>query len=234
MLGFALAGGGTSWSLSGALGGGKSDMFQAGLYGSTRAGPAYLSAALAYSTHWVSTDRTVTAGLTERLRADFVAHAFGARLESGYRFGAGFGVTPYAAMQVQGFNTPAYAEHAQSGTGTFALSYDADNKLATRSELGARFDSGHVFDDGTTLTLRSRAAWAHAFNADRSLSATFQTLPGARFPVTGALPADDALLVSAAAELRFAGGWSVAGRFDGEFAGGSHVIAGSGTLRYAW
>ena len=40
VLGFALGGGGTNWSLSQGLGGGKSDAFQAGLYGATRWGPA--------------------------------------------------------------------------------------------------------------------------------------------------------------------------------------------------
>ena len=45
MLGFALAGGGTGWGLSQGLGGGNSDAFQAGLYGSQRFGPWYVSAA---------------------------------------------------------------------------------------------------------------------------------------------------------------------------------------------
>src|SRR5262249_37414760 len=57
VVGFALAGGGTKWSLSEGLGGGKSDAFQAGLYGATRAGPAYLAAAFAFTNHWMSTDR---------------------------------------------------------------------------------------------------------------------------------------------------------------------------------
>src|SRR6516165_5902052 len=55
--GFALAGGGTDWSLSQGLGGGKSDALQAGVYGATRSGPAYLAAAFAFANHWMSTDR---------------------------------------------------------------------------------------------------------------------------------------------------------------------------------
>jgi len=35
-------------------------------------------------------------------------------------------------------------------------------------------------------TLRSRFAWAHDFNADRNIAATFQALPGATFVVNGA------------------------------------------------
>ena len=38
LLGFALAGGGTGWGLSQGLGGGNSDVFQAGLYGSQQFG----------------------------------------------------------------------------------------------------------------------------------------------------------------------------------------------------
>ena len=36
VVGFALAGGGTNWSLAGGLGTGNSDAFQAGVYGSHR------------------------------------------------------------------------------------------------------------------------------------------------------------------------------------------------------
>jgi uncharacterized protein with beta-barrel porin domain len=42
VVGLAFAGGGTNWSLSQGLGGGKSGAFQAGLYGATKYGPAYL------------------------------------------------------------------------------------------------------------------------------------------------------------------------------------------------
>jgi hypothetical protein len=101
----ALAGGGTSWSLANGLGGGKSDAFQAGVYGATRRGPAYLAAALSYTNHWMSTDRFAFAG--DHLTASFNAQSFGARVESGYRFATIFGgLTPYAAIQAQNVRTP--------------------------------------------------------------------------------------------------------------------------------
>ena len=58
VVGLAFAGGGTNWSLSQGLGGGKSDAFQAGIYGATKYGPAYLAAAFAFANHWMSTDRS--------------------------------------------------------------------------------------------------------------------------------------------------------------------------------
>jgi fibronectin-binding autotransporter adhesin len=36
------------------------------------------------------------------------------------------------------------------------------------------------------VTLRGRAAWAHNFNTDRSISAIFQMLPASGFVVNGA------------------------------------------------
>ena len=57
VVGLAFAGGGTNWSLAQGLGGGKSDAFQAGFYGATKYGPAYLAAAFAFANHWMSTDR---------------------------------------------------------------------------------------------------------------------------------------------------------------------------------
>jgi len=40
VVGLAFTGAGTDWSLSQGLGGGKSDAFQAGIYGVTKSGPA--------------------------------------------------------------------------------------------------------------------------------------------------------------------------------------------------
>src|SRR5262249_33595903 len=77
VVGFALAGGGTDWSLAQGIGGGKSDAFQAGVYGATRSGPAYLAAAFAFANHWMSTDRFAVG---DHLTANFNAQSYGGRL----------------------------------------------------------------------------------------------------------------------------------------------------------
>ena len=66
VVGLAFAGGGTNWSLSQGLGGGKSDAFQAGIYGATKYGPAYLAAAFAFANHWMSTDRIAVRRSSDR------------------------------------------------------------------------------------------------------------------------------------------------------------------------
>src|SRR6202008_2010631 len=97
------------------------------------------------------------------------------------------GVTPYAAGQFTVYQLPAYAEQVLSGTNAFALNY-ADKDVTTgRAELGIRTDKSFAMSNGI-LTLRGRAAWAHNFNTDRSITPTFQTLPGASFVVNGAAP----------------------------------------------
>jgi YVTN family beta-propeller protein/autotransporter-associated beta strand protein len=232
VVGFALAGGGTNWGLAQGLGGGKSDAFQVGLYGTARSGPAYLAAALAYTDHWMSTDRFAFAG--DHLTATFNAQSFGGRVESGYRFATIYGgLTPYAAIQSQAFHTPGYTE-TDLNSGGFALGYNARNATDTRSELGGRFDRLLLLSPDAALTLRARVAWAHDWISDPSLAALFQTLPGASFVVNGATPAKNSALTSAGAELRLANGVILLGKFDGQFASHSSTYAGTGTVRYTW
>ncbi len=230
--GFALAGGGTNWDLAAGPGGGKSDAFQAGVYGATRWGPAYAVAALAFANHWMSTDRFAFAG--DHLTASFDAQDYAGRLEGGYRLATPLGgIAPYAAVQAQSFHTPNYSETDVTGGG-FGLAYASRDATDTRSELGARFDHTAALDSGALLTLRGRLAWAHDWVSNPTLTAAFQALPGSSFIVDGAVPPENSALVSAGAELRLAGGLSLLAKFDGDFAAGSQTYSGTGTLRYTW
>lgn len=236
LLGFALAGGGTSFGVNG-LGSGRSDLFQAGAYLRHSNGPAYVSAALSYGWQDITTDRTVTIAGADRLRAEFDANAWSGRLEGGYRYVApwigGIGLTPYGAAQFVTFGLPAYAEQVLSGTSAFALSYAAKSVTETRSEFGLRTDKSFARPDGV-LTLRGRAAWAHDFNPDRSIAATFQALPGASFVVNGAAQARNSALTTASVEMKWTNGWSAAATFEGEFSNVTRSYAGKGSVRYAW
>ena len=235
LLGFALAGGGTNWSLAqGGLGGGRSDAFQAGLYSKSSVGPAYVSAALTFANQWFITNRVA---LGDQLRASFEGQDYAARAEGGYRFAlpvnhASLGITPYAALQTQLLHTPGYNETDLTGGG-FGLAYSSLNATDTRSELGARFDNLQLFN-GMPLMLRARLAWAHDWASNPALQAVFQALPGSSFIVNGvALPANSAL-ITASAELRLNATWSLLAKFDGEFASNSQIYTGTATLRASW
>ncbi|KJC56306.1 autotransporter [Bradyrhizobium sp. LTSPM299] len=234
LIGFALGGGGTNYSLANGLGNGSADLFQAGVYGRHNIGAAYLSAALAYGWHDVTTNRTVTLAGFDQLQGRFRAETFSARFEGGYRFAMPLvGITPYAAAQVISFHLPSYAETAVIGTPMFALNYAGQTTTAARTELGLRTDKSYALQDAM-LTLRGRAAWAHDYDNANSVTAIFQSLPGASFVVNGAHPNPDAALVSAGAELKWLSGFSLAATFEGEFSGNVTSYAGKGVAKYSW
>jgi autotransporter-associated beta strand protein len=234
--GFALAGGGTSFSVNGS-GSGHSDLFQVGAFVRHDVGPAYVLASLAYGWQDITTNRTVTIAGSDQLRAEFNANAFSGRLEGGYRFVTpyfgGVGITPYAAGQFTTFDLPSYAEAALSGSGAFALSYNSQSVTDARSELGIRTDKSYAVQGGI-FTLRGRFAWAHDYDPDRSVAATFQALPGASFVVNGATQAADSALTTASAEMKWTNNWSVAATFEGEFSDVTRSYAGKGVVRYTW
>ncbi len=234
VLGFALAGAGLNWGLAQGLGTGRSDAFQAGVYGKSTFGPAYLSGALAFGNNWFTTNRTA---LGDQLTANFSGQSYAARGEAGYRYAlptpsAVVGVTPYAAVQTQWFHTPAYSETDLSG-GALGLTYASANANDTRSELGARFDDLTALN-GTPLLLRARLAWAHDWTNGAALNAAFESLPGSSFTVNGAPVPLNSALTTASAQYFFTPALSFTAKFDGEFASTSQTYAGSGTLKYTW
>lgn len=231
LIGFSLGGAGTRFDFANNLGGGRSDMFQAGVYGRHTMGAAYIAAALAYGWQDVTTTRNV---LTSVLRANFDANAFSGRLEGGYRIALGVsGLTPYAAGQFTSIFLPSYTEQTIAGLAGAGLAFASRDVTAPRSELGLRADTSFTSADAL-ITLRGRAAWAHNFDPDRTIAATFQALPVAAFAVNGPAQARNAALVSAGAEARWLNGFSLAATFEGEFSSRTDSYAGKGIVRYQW
>jgi len=234
--GVALAGGGTSFSVTNG-GSGRSDLFQAGAYLRHTDGPAYITAALAYGRQDITTNRTVTVAGLDQLRAEFNANAYSGRLEGGYRLLSpatlSIGITPYAAAQFVTLDLPAYAEAAIIGSNNFALAYGAQDATDARTELGMRTDKSWATANGI-LTLRGRFAWAHDYDPNRSIAATFQTLPGASFVINGAAQAADSALATASIEMRWKSGWSAVATLEGGFSNITSSYAGKGVVRYQW
>jgi autotransporter-associated beta strand protein len=231
--GFALAGGGTHFNVANG-GSGNSDLFQAGAYVRHTEGAVFLAAALAYGWQDVTTNRTVTAFGIDSLRANFKTNAISGRLEGGYKVATGVGdITPYAAGQFTTYRLPSYMEQVAFGAGTFALNYAGKDVTATRSELGMKAEKAVPMTDAT-LMLRGRLAWAHDFNTDRNVQATFQSLPGSAFVVNGAAPAADTALTTVAAEMAWRNGWSASATADAQLSDTTHSYSGKGVVRYSW
>jgi outer membrane autotransporter protein len=238
LAGFSLAGGRTSWNLSGGAGSGSSDAFLTGIYGVQKFGAAYVSGALSYANYWMTTGRNVAVAGADSLQANFNAQSYGGRLEGGYRIPTGwmFDVTPFAAVQVQSFHTPAYGEVAVGASSNqFALNFGARNATDVRTELGARADKTWSLADASAFKLFGKAAWAHDEVSDPELTASFIGLtPVASFVVNGAAPSRDLALLSGGAEWRLANGISLMAKFDGELSDRTVTYAGTGRIRYTW
>lgn len=238
IIGFALGGGATGFALSEGLGGGRSDMFQAAIYSSTRFGAAYVSAALAYAWYGVTTDQYLSIVSSDHLTAGFDANNVGARIEGGYRFVVpgpirtpDFGITPYGALQAQAFHTPTYNENTISDV---ARSFGESTTTAIRTELGAWVDQTYRLDPGTILVFRGRAAWAHDDISEPDINVGFLSLPGSEFTVSGAALPKDLLLATTGAEIRWSNGISVATQLEGEFAAHATQYSGRAWVRYSW
>jgi len=234
MLGFALAGGATGWSVA-ALGGGRSDVFQVGLYGAKEFGQAYMSSALAFSEYAMTTNRSVKLPGGDSYSANFNAQSYSGRLESGYHIAlALLTLTPYEALQVQVFEAPAYRESAANGATSFALNYNAQSATDARFELGAWADKAIALPGGDALKLFGRLAWAHDWQSNPSIEASFTGLPTTSFVVAGARRAPDQALITAGLEWRMAKDWTLMAKFDGEFGKGSQLYAATGRVAYTW
>jgi len=66
------------------------------------------------------------------------------------------------------------------------------------------------------------------------LQASFLSLPGASFTVTGANAPKDSFLASLGSELLLTRAVSIGTKFDTQLARGSQTYAGTATLRYRW
>ena len=146
--GFALAGGGTSFSVANG-GRGQSDLFQAGAFVRHTIASSYITATAAYGVQDISTDRLITAVGPERLRANFNANAFSGRIEGGNRWLVpelgGVGLTPYAALQATVFRLPSHAETSANGAGGFRaeLRREDRHRDAHRDRPARRQVMGH-------------------------------------------------------------------------------------------
>ena len=113
------------------------------------------------------------------------------------------------------------------------MNYSGQSVTDSRSEVGIRTDKSFAMQNGI-LTVRTRFAWAHDFDPDRSIAATFQALPGASFVVGGAAQASDSALTTGSLEMKWRNGWSTAATFEGEFSNVTQSYAGKGVVRYIW
>jgi len=229
LVGVAVSGGTSAWYLDGGLGAGRSNVFQAGLYGRAAIDPVYVAAAAAWGQHSVNVDRSVPF-LADNLAATYTASTWSGRLEMGHRFALqDHGITPFAAGQAQVVNLPGFCESAQAGSGA-ALCFNGNAAWSVRSELGLELDADVGSVLGSKASLTARLAWAHEYETTGSMSAWFQSLPGSSFTVSGAPLPSDMGIVRVASSLQLDPAWSLRLQADAEFGNNYGALAGTARL----
>ncbi|MEG1768765.1 MAG: autotransporter outer membrane beta-barrel domain-containing protein, partial [Comamonas sp.] len=233
-VGFALGSGVSRFTLGDSFKG-RNNVLQLGAYGKREFGPAYAAASVSYSTHSMTTLRSL-----ELLQSAYVAtlraRSLAARAEAGYRFDRGvWQLTPYAALQTQNVVTPTYGETARGNMAApLALEYQRRSVTLTRTELGLAFNRQFALAAGKSLALRTAAAWAHDHVNNQDVPASFQTLQGSSFKGRSLAPVSDLALLSGALALRLPIGISLGLNIQGELGHRSRALAGQVSMRYQW
>jgi T5SS/PEP-CTERM-associated repeat protein/autotransporter-associated beta strand protein len=234
MLGFALSGGSANASLAGGLGKAQADIFQAGLYGTTRLGPLNLAAALAYGVLDTDVKRSVPL-LGSSLSSSYTTTAWSGRLQAslGLAEWGGFTMSPLAALQVVQARSPARAETNWTGANAGALVVGKRDDVTSRSELGLQLDYASAFE-GRALAGYLRAAWAHYYQREASLSASLIGLAGSGFVIDGARAPRNSALLAAGLDFRLSPSVVIGAHLDGELSEGSRRIGGQARLKVSF
>lgn len=232
--GLAMAGGKARASLPGLLGKIDADVFQAGLYGVTQLGPVKLGAAAGYARLDNDVSRGIPA-LGSSLSSSYETTAWSGRLQASVAAFAwnGLSFSPLAAVQATRTHNPAVTEANWAGASAGALALATRSETTSRSELGVQLDADSVFA-GVPVTGYVRAAWAHYFQRDAELTASFVGLPGAAFTATGAKADRNSALLAAGISARLSERVTLGLNLDGELASNRSRIGGSAQLRVSF
>lgn len=232
--GVAVSGGKARSSLSGGLGKIETDVFQAGLYGSTKLGPLNLSAAGGYTRLDNDGTRSVPV-LGNTLTSSYVSTAWSGRLQASATVlnWNGLNLSPLAALQAVHVRSPAFFERASLGGNAGALSVAGRNDMTSRSELGLQVDAQTLLG-GFAVAGYVRASWAHYFQRDADVMATLTALPGASFITQGTRPDRNGALLSAGVDTKVNERVTLGVRLDSELSANTRRLGGTAQIKVSF
>ncbi len=233
LVGVAVGGSGSTFSVSSLSTSGRVDGGHIGAYAVKTFGHAYLASSLNYARLDNHTDRTIAGiGTTETASGRFDSDLFGGRLEFGWRHSyRGYTVTPFAAIEPSALRQHAYSE---TGSNTFGLNYASHTSTSLPAFFGAQIDTRYALNGGQVLSPSARVAWVHEFEPKRQIEASFISIPAAGFTVDGARAARDAVRIDAGATLALNQKTALFANFNGEFASTSTMVACTAGAKVTW
>jgi outer membrane autotransporter protein len=240
LLGFAVAGSQSTFSVPDRSTNGSVDGGHFGLYGAMRRNAWYVATSMSYAHLDNETNRTIAGvGPTEYAQGKFASDQFSIRTEVGRRNVVGtFAITPFAAVELNQLWQNSYSETSviagSSTPGILGLSYDSKTVTSVQSSLGAQLESRYILQNDMVLRPFARLAWVHEFEPDRQITASFNAAPGFPFQTSGAQAASDLGRVNAGFDLRVKPTASIFASFNGDFAPNTRSYGVSGGYRVGW
>ncbi|HEY6256991.1 MAG TPA: autotransporter outer membrane beta-barrel domain-containing protein, partial [Xanthobacteraceae bacterium] len=239
LVGLAIGGSHSSFSVPDRMTSGAADALQIGAYAMRQWGSAYLMGLAGYGHFSNSTTRTITGvGPTETATGAFGSDLWGGRLELGNTWAfAKVQVTPFAAVQLSELRQAGYGETSTTSGGApglLDLTYQPINVMSLPTFLGVQLDSRFVLANGMAWAPYARTSWVHEFKPTRQINAFLNTVPGTAFTVDGARAASDAAKLDLGAQLLLSRNVAFVTSFNGEFSGRGQTYAGTGALKVRW
>lgn len=195
----------------------------------------YGTAAIGFGVDSMETERTVSFGdTTDRLRGSYSATTVGGRVEAGGRIGNdAVAFIPFAAASAVYTGVPGYDEEVVSGTGQSALSYSDTNLFRGTVEAGLGFDTG-AGQELRNFAFNGRVSYVYHYGNSGGGDATFISLPGYGFTITGNAPKGSAVAANIGARFQLSSQADLSINAYGEWAADYAALIASAKLRYIW
>ena len=236
LVGAAVGGSSSSYSDSGLATQGSIPGVELGLYALKRWNDVYVAGTLGYGRYHATSTRDISAlGLTAVADSGFDANALTGRIESGYVFKtAAVTLTPFVAYEVSTLWEPGFSENIGGATVPLGLAVDGQTTTSQQTFLGLQIDQARPLNSLWTLENSLSVSWAHEFDTERGLTASFEANPAAGFFVTGAPAAANSALLSDALYFVRGSRQALFAAFNADASGQGQAFGGSIGFRFAW
>jgi uncharacterized protein with beta-barrel porin domain len=237
LIGGAIGGDTSSFSVSSRDTSGNLDGLRAAAYGGVRSGPFYTLGVIAGAEYQMDEHRTFSVlGITEGVKGETFSHDLTARVESGFNLGRGpIGVTAFGAFQASNLYAGSFPETNTLGPSDFLLNFPSQTTYSRQSELGGQFDSTRFATSFGMLSASMRLSWVHEFATVRDITASFANFAGApTFTVFGAAAAPDMARINLGIDLALRSNLSLFANFIGDYGGGASTSSANAGIRVNW
>lgn len=236
IVGVALGGSTSNFSVNALSTSGTTSAFDAGVYGIYGLNQGYyVQASGTFAAINSNATRYASFGGLglEKLNSSFSGTEARGRIEIGRSLTVyGQSVTPFVAQELAGLWTGSFNENSWGGVNALALSNGGQSITSAPLFLGVKWTGSSSSFSGWSAQPNVTLAWVHEFSPDRSLTSSLIALPTTDFTVYGPRAAENAAQVKAGFQLVNANHMTIFAQFNGEFANGANSYGGQGGVRY--